>query len=81
VHPVSTALFLVGYGLALPIGMRLGWVVRSQHRLALTGHQIGVGIAVVGWLLRGSIGLVIAHVAWLVAARIWFALGAAEEAA
>ena len=74
-HPVSTALFLLGYGLALPIGMRLAAVVAAQHRLALAGHQIGVAIALLGWLLRGSVMLAVAHGLWLVAARIWFTLG------
>ena len=71
---MSTALFLVGYGLAIPIGMRLGHVARTGNRLALAGHQVGVVIALVGWLLRGSVALTVAHVVWLVAARIWFSV-------
>jgi hypothetical protein len=74
-HPLSTALFLLGYGLALPIGMRLVGVVAGQNRLALAGHQLGVVIALVGWLLRGSVVLAVVHGLWLVAARVWFSLG------
>lgn len=70
-HPLSTALFLVGYGLALPIGARLGPVIRSGHRVAFLGHQLGVAIALLGWLLRGSAALVVAHIAWLALARLW----------
>jgi hypothetical protein len=74
-HPLSTALFLLGYGLALPIAFRLVGVVARQHRVALAGHQLGIGIALVGWLLRGSITAAALHGLWLAIARIWFALG------
>jgi hypothetical protein len=75
VHPVSTALFLLGYGLALPIGMKMGRVVAEQQRTALAGHQIGVVIALVGWLLKGSVAFAVVHVIWLVAVRLWFQVG------
>ena len=77
-HPVSTALFLVGYGLAIPIGLRMTTIVAHQQRLALTGHQVGVGLALLAWLLRGSITIAIIHVLWLVGVRVWFALGAPD---
>ncbi|MGF1598290.1 MAG: hypothetical protein ACFCVK_15375 [Acidimicrobiales bacterium] len=76
VHPVSTALFLLGYGLALPIGLRMVPIVAQQHRLAFAGHQVGVVIVLVGWLLRGSVGIAVIHALWLVGARIWFSWAA-----
>lgn len=72
VHPLSTALFLLGYGLALPIGMNLGRIAAQRQSLALAGHQIGVILALVGWLLRGSLALAAAHVVWLIVAGVWF---------
>jgi hypothetical protein len=81
VHPVSTALFILGYGLALPIGMKLGRMVAQQHRMALLGHQVGVILALLGWLLRGDLLLAAVHGVWLVGARIWFHLGRPERQA
>lgn len=78
-HPVSTALFLLGYGLAVPIAMRMVSIVAAQHRLALTGHQIGVGLALLGWLLRGSIVIMVIHILWLLGVRIWFGMGGPNE--
>lgn len=73
-HPLSTALFLLGYSLALPIGSRLPSVVAGQNRLAMWGHQTGVLLAGVGWLLRGQILMAVVHAAWLIGASVWFGL-------
>lgn len=72
-HPVSTVLFLLGYGLALPIVARLTAAVAQQHRLAIIGHQVGMTIAAVGWLLRGRVVFALVHLAWMIGVRIWFA--------
>ncbi len=74
-HPVSTALFLLGYGLGLPIAFRLTRIVAAQHRTAFAGHQIGFGVATLGWLVSGRITMVLIHVLWLIGARLWFAWG------
>ncbi len=79
-HPASTALFLLGYGLALPIGLRMMSIVATQQRLAFVGHQAGVGLALLGWLFRGSITIAVIHVLWLIGVRLWFAYGAPTEA-
>lgn len=71
-HPLTTILFLLGYALALPVAARMPQVVAQQHRLALTGHQVGVATATLGWLVRGSIVIVVIHVAWMVGVRLWF---------
>ncbi len=71
-HPISTALFLVGYGLALPIATRLPTVVANQSRLAIWGHQVGLLIAALGWVLRGGILLAVIHIAWMALASVWF---------
>ena len=73
-HPLSTALFLLGYGLALPIGARLPMIVANRNRLALWGHQVGVIIAAGGWLVRGRIVMALLHVVWLFVANAWFGL-------
>ena len=71
-HPLSTILLLVGYVLALPIALKMPIVVAKQHRLAFTGHQAGVTVALLGWLTRGTYSIVVIHVLWLIGARIWF---------
>lgn len=73
-HPISTALFIVGYGLSLPIAFRLISVVGQQQRLAFAGHQIGVAIALLGWLLTGRVAITVIHGLWLIGARVWFHL-------
>jgi hypothetical protein len=72
VHPVSTLLFLAGYGLAIPIALQLGRIVAQQHRMALVGHQVGIGIAAVAWLLRGRVVLALLHMVWAIGVRVWF---------
>lgn len=75
-HPVSTALFLLGYGLGLPIAARLPRIVAAHQRLAFAGHQLGIGVALLGWVISGRVIMALIHGVWLVAARIWFGLGA-----
>jgi hypothetical protein len=72
VHPISTALFLVGYGLALPIASRLPTVVANQVRLAIWGHQLGMLIAALGWVMRGGILVAVIHLAWMALVSVWF---------
>ncbi|MEM8922582.1 MAG: hypothetical protein AAGD35_03700 [Actinomycetota bacterium] len=79
VHPISTALFLVGYGLSLPIAARMSAIVRRQHRVAFAGHQIGVVVAMLGWVLSGRLVMAGAHVLWLIGVRLWFAVGAPNK--
>lgn len=72
VNPVALLLVVVGYGLAIPVATQLPKVVRTGNRLALTGHQIGVSVAAVGWLIGGRTPLLWLHLLWLLAAAIWF---------
>ncbi|MEL7155103.1 MAG: hypothetical protein AAFN30_00735 [Actinomycetota bacterium] len=71
-HPVSTALFIVGYALSLPIAFRMGAVAAGQHRAAFAGHQIGVVVALVGWIITGRVVMAVVHGLWLLGARLWF---------
>lgn len=71
-HPVSTALFLLGYGLSLPIVFRLVSIIAQQQRLAFAGHQVGMAIALLGWILNGRVMMAAIHAVWIIAARIWF---------
>jgi len=72
VHPLSTALFLLGYALAIPIAIKMSVVVERQNRLGLLGHQTGIMIATLGWVLRGAIFVAVGHVLWLALAYAWF---------
>ena len=76
---MTTALFLLGYGLAIPIAMRMTSIVAQQHRVALAGHQIGVGLAFLAWLLRGSLVIAVIHLFWLVGVRFWFQWSRPQE--
>lgn len=69
---MSTVLFIAGYGLALPLAGRLSTIVTDRQRLAFAGHQVGVLIALLGWLVRGSIVMALVHVVWVVAAKLWY---------
>ena len=71
-HPISTALFVVGYALALPIAGRLPTVVAGQNRLAVWGHQLGLLIAAFGWVLRGGVLVAVLHLAWMAFVGVWF---------
>ena len=79
-HPLSTALLLIGYGLSLPIGAKLPAVVHSRHRIALVGHQLGVLIVTGGWLLAGRTVIAVAHASWFVVVRVWFWYGGRRSA-
>lgn len=80
-HPVSTALFLLGYALAVPIGTKIGSVVARQHRLALWGHHTGILIAAVGWLMRGQVLVAAAHGLWLGGVSVWYELSGSRRRA
>lgn len=69
VHPASTALLLLGYALALPALARTGRVLRTGNRLALFGHQVGILLATVGWLLQRHTMIALLHLVWVVAVR------------
>ena len=71
-HPLSTVLFIAGYGLALPLASRLSTIVRGQQRLAFAGHQVGMLIALIGWLSRGAVVMALIHAVWVVATRLWY---------
>lgn len=75
---MSTAFFLLGYGLSLPIATRLADVVARQQRLALWGHQFGMLLAGTGWVLRGQVLVMVGHVVWMIVAQIWFSLAGGE---
>jgi hypothetical protein len=72
VHPLSTALLLVGYGLALPLAGRLPAIVQQQQRLAMAGHQAGMMVAMIGWISRGGYVAGAAHAVVMIGVKIWF---------
>lgn len=71
-HPLSTALFVLGYGLALPIIAKLTVLKAKRSRVGIFGHQIGITIAMVAWAVRGRPTMVVLHLVWMIAVRIWF---------
>lgn len=71
-HPLSTALFILGYGLALPIVARLTQMKATQNRLGILGHQVGMSIALLAWATKGRPLMVVIHLAWIIAVRVWF---------
>lgn len=71
---MSTALFLLGYGLSLPIVFKLVAIIANQHRVAFAGHQIGMALALLGWLINGRVAMAVIHGLWLIGARIWFGM-------
>ena len=75
VNPMVTALFLLGYGLALPVAFRMTSVVLRRNRLALWGHQVGLLLAAAGWFTRGSVLVAFLHLGWVALASIWFEIG------
>jgi hypothetical protein len=72
VSPLSTALFVLGYGLSLPIIARLGEVRATGNRLAIAGHQFGISVCLLGWAIQGRIIMALLHLVWLVTVRVWF---------
>ncbi len=71
-HPLSTVLLALGYGLSIPIVARLTQLKQHRNRLAIVGHQVGMTIALVGWATRGRVVMVLIHLGWMIAVRIWF---------
>ncbi len=71
-NPIALVLLLIGYVLTVPIASRMKRVVESQNRLAMSGHQFGIGIICVGWVVGGRAPLIWLHILWAVAAIIWF---------
>ncbi len=69
-HPVSTLLLVIGYGLALPVALRAGSIPPRLRRLGLAGHQIGMIIAALGWAVRSNVILAVAHLVWALVAKI-----------
>ena len=69
---MSTLLFLIGYGLVVPIAAFRSRIKPKMLATAFGGHQLGLGIAALGWLLRSNVWVAAAHVAWAVVARVWF---------
>lgn len=49
-------------------------MVSSQNRLALWGHQLGMILVCVGWVLRGQALVAVGHLIWMIIAQTWFTL-------
>ncbi len=73
-HPLSTALILLGSALALPIAFKFVAVARNGNRMAFIGHQLGVLIAMAGWLVSGRVSIALIHAAWFAFAQAWFVI-------
>ncbi|MEZ5227222.1 MAG: hypothetical protein R2710_11245 [Acidimicrobiales bacterium] len=78
-HPLSTVLLLLGYGLSIPIVARLTQLKATRNRLAIVGHQVGMTLALIGWATRGRVAMAILHLLWMIGVRIWFGNGRAPR--
>lgn len=79
-HPLSTVLLLLGYGLSMPIGLKLSDVVGRQNHLALLGHQAGLIVVIAGWVMAGRSLVAVAHAVWMALVRVWYWYGARTPA-
>ncbi len=80
-NPIGIVLLLVGYVLVVPIATRMNRVVKSQNRLALTGHQFGILVVCLGWMVGGRAPLIWIHLLWAVVAAVWFNWSATRQRA
>lgn len=71
-HPLSTAVILLGSAIAVPIAFKFATVAKNGNRLAFAGHQTGVLVALLGWLLSGRISIGVGHAVWFAAAQGWY---------
>jgi hypothetical protein len=72
VNPIGIALLLVGYLLVVPVATKMRHVVENQNRLALSGHQFGILVVCLGWMVGGRVQLIWVHLLWAVVAVVWF---------
>jgi hypothetical protein len=69
---VSTALFAVGYPVAIVVIARWVPVVREQRRAWFVAHQLAVAAIVAGWALRQRWPAASVNAAWFVVAAVWY---------
>ena len=72
----ATALFVFGYPTAIVVILRFVPVVRERRMRWLVAHDLAVAAIVAGWALKGDSRAVAINASWLVAANVWYALGA-----
>ena len=72
----ATALFAFGYPVSIAVILRFVPVVRERRLKWLVAHDLAVVAIVAGWVLKGDRRAVAINASWLVAATVWYALGA-----
>ena len=72
----ATALFVFGYPVSIAVILRFVPVVRERRMRRLVAHDLAVAAIVAGWALKGDRRAVAINASWLVAANVWYALGA-----
>ena len=72
----ATALFAFGYPVSIVVILRFVPVVRERRMKWLVAHDLAVAAIVAGWALKGDSRAVAINASWLVAANVWYALGA-----
>ncbi len=70
-NPGAAVLLILGYGLLLPIGARIGQLSIQRLRLGVIGMQAGFIVAACGWLLRNSPVMAAIHLGGAVGARLY----------
>ena len=72
----ATALFAFGYPVSIAVILRFVPVVRERRLKWLVAHDLAVVAILAGWVLKGDRRAVAINASWLVAATVWYALGA-----
>jgi hypothetical protein len=72
--PLSIALFVVGYPVAIAVILRWFRVVRERMAVWFAAHTLAVGAIVLGHAVNGRAQGVITNGAWLVISVLWYAL-------
>lgn len=73
--PVDTALFAVGYPLAVGVITRFAPIVRRRRAGWLAAHHVAMTAIIAGWALRGEATGVAINTAWLAGSSLWYAAG------
>lgn len=71
---MTTALFVVGYPVAVVVIARWVPVVRERRVRWFVAHEAAVAAIVAGWVIRDRPSAVVVNGAWLVVAAAWYLL-------
>ncbi|HVE94092.1 MAG TPA: hypothetical protein VNB24_04165 [Acidimicrobiales bacterium] len=73
-EPLSIALFVLGYPVAIAVILRWFRVVRERRMSWFAAHTLAVGAIVLGHAVNGRAQGVVTNGAWLVISVVWYTL-------